>query len=203
MRRALATTGRGRALRCMLGAAVPRLVLLITLSVLALVGAGALAAELFEVGDEVPDLALDMADGTQRKLSSHEGKVVVLFFYGPWSKHCREPATSLDAVRKARAKQKLVVVGVARGAKPAEAREFAKELGLGFDQALDRKSELYARFATKGIPWVAVIDAKRRLRYGAAGWDEEAVETALTELLGARDPPAAPAPKKDSEKKDQ
>jgi peroxiredoxin len=155
----------------------------------------ALAASVYKAGDEVADVTLAMADGSDVKLSSHEGSVVVLYFYGIWQRHADDDAAKVDAIRKARAKQKIVFVGVARDAKPAEAKKFGDDHSLGFAQAADTKSELYAKFATKGLPFVAVIDGKRKLKYSAAGVDEEAIETALTDLLGAKDP--VPTPKKD------
>ena len=52
------------------------------------------------------------------------------------------------------------------------------------------KSERYGKFATKGLPWIAVLGGERKLKYSAAGIDEEAIDAALTGLLGAKEPPA-------------
>ena len=51
-----------------------------------LVAAVSAFAGLLAVGDEVPDVTLTMSDGKDQKLSTHEGRAVVLFFYGTWSK---------------------------------------------------------------------------------------------------------------------
>lgn len=151
--------------------------------------AGALA-----IGEDVPDVTLTMADGTDVKLSAHEGKAVVLFFYGAWNKKAPAEAARIDGVRKGREKQKLVVIGVARDAKAADAKKFGEDHKLGFAQAADPKGELFKRFSEKGLPWVVVMDAKRKLKYSAGGVEEDAIETALTDLLGKKDE------KKDSEK---
>lgn len=158
---------------------------------LAGLGAASLAwaAGTYKVGDEVADHTLAMADGTDAKLSSHEGKVVLLLFYGTWTRHADDEAARVDAIRKARAKQKLVVVGVARDAKAADAKKFGEDKKLGFPQAADAKAELYGKFASKGLPYVVVLDGKRKLKMSAAGVDEEAIEAVLVDLLGAKDPP--------------
>jgi peroxiredoxin len=170
-----------------------RLALLIAALVLGLAGGSLSAATVYKVGDEIPgDTALSVYDGKDVKdvkLSTYEGSAVLLFFYRTTTRHAADEAKQADAIRKGREKQKLVVVGVARDAKPEEARKFGEDNKLGFTQAGDPKSELYDKFAAKGLPYVAILDGKRKLRYSAAGIDDEAVETALTDVLGAKDPP--------------
>lgn len=160
---------------------------------LALVATAALAgsalAGLLSVGDEVPDLTLPMADGKPRKLSSWEDRTVVLFFYGTWSKRVAADLDAVAALRKGREAQALTLVGVARDAKPDDVRKFAADRKLDFPQAADPKGEIYGRFAEKGLPWLAVIDGRRKLRWSAAGVQSEGVEAALTEILGAPEQP--------------
>jgi peroxiredoxin len=156
------------------------------------------AADVYKVGDTAADLTLAMDDGKDLKLSSWEGDTVVLYFYGNWQKRAADLAAKIEAIRKARAKQKLKFVGVARDAKAADAKKFGEDNKLGFPQAGDPKAELYGKFATKGLPYVVVMDDKRKLTYSAAGVDEDAIESALSALLGAKDPP----PEKDEKKKD-
>jgi len=156
------------------------------------------AADLYKVGDTVADVTLTMADGKDAKLSSWEGNVTVLYFYGDWQRRAADLAAKVDTVRKARAKQKLKVVGVARDVKADAAKKFGEDNKLGFPQAADPKAELYGKFASKGLPYVVVMDDKRKLTYSAAGVDEDAIESALAALLGAKDPP----PEKDEKKKD-
>ena len=147
------------------------------------------AAGTYKPGDQVDDVTLAMADGKDAKLSSFEGSTVVLYVYRADARHAADEAKQVEAIRKARAKQKLVVLGVARDGKAADAKKFGEDNKLGFAQAADPKSDLYTKFATKGVPWIAILDGKRKLKYSAAGIDEEAIDTALTGLLGAKDPP--------------
>lgn len=164
---------------------------------LTLLAAGlAWAADVYKVGDVVDDATLAMADGTETKLSSNDGNVVILFFYGTWEKHADDHAAQIDTIRKARLKQKLTVLGVARDAKAADAKKFAEDHKIEFPQAVDAKSEFYGKFATKGLPYVVILDGERKLKHSAAGIDEDAIETVLTDLLGAKDP--VPEKKKDA-----
>jgi peroxiredoxin len=157
------------------------------------------AAGAYKVGDDVGDETLTTADGKETKLSAYEDSAVLLFFFQPSARHAEADAKIVDAARKARAKQKLVVIGVARDAKAADAKKFVDDHEFGFALALDAKAELYAKFATKGMPWVALVDGKRKLKLSAAGVDEESLDAALTDVLGAKDGAAA---KKDEKKDD-
>lgn len=145
-------------------------------------------AGVLEVGGDVPDVAITMADGTETKLSGQADRTVVLYFYGTWMKRAGTDAAAIDGLRKAREKQKLTVIGVARDAKAEDAKKFGEDQKLGFPQAADPKGELYKRFAEKGLPYVVVIDGKRKLRYSAGGVDTDAIEAVLVEQLGKRDP---------------
>lgn len=166
----------------------------------ALVAAAAAAfAGVLAVGDEAPDLALAMADGTEQKLSAHEGKTVVLFFYGTWQKRAAEEAAAVGALRKGREKQALVLIGVARDATAADAKKFAEDAKLSFPQAADPKGDLYKRFAEKGLPYVVVLDGKRKVKHSAAGADTAAVGKVLTNLLGK---PEGDAPSSDGKSGD-
>jgi peroxiredoxin len=158
------------------------------------------AADAYKVGDEVADTTLTMSDGTEKKLSAYDGSAVLLFFVHPSARHAEADAKVVEAARKARAKQKFVVIGVARDAKSADAKKFVDDNKLGFAVALDAKAELYAKFATKGMPWLALLDGKRKLKHSAAGVDEDVLDAALTDVLGAKDAAEKdekPAPKKD------
>lgn len=163
-----------------------RLRFLTGLAAAAAVAAAAFAAVL-AVGDTAPDASLAMSDGTDVKLSAHEGKTVVLFFYGTWLRKAPAQSKKLDALRKTRLKQKLVVIGVARDGTRDDAKAFAADHGLGFAQAADPKGALYDRFAEKGLPWTVVLDGARTLRMSSGGYDEEAIDAVLTDLLGKND----------------
>lgn len=162
------------------------------LTPVALVAAAATAwAGVLAVGDEAPDVALAMADGTERKLSAHDGKTLVLYFYGTWQKHAAADAQAIDALRVGREKQALAVIGVARDATAADAKKFGEDAKLGFPQAADPKGDLYKRFAEKGLPYVVVLDGKRKVKHSAAGADTATLAKVLTDLLGRKDGDAA------------
>jgi peroxiredoxin len=168
------------------------------LTVLCLAAAASSAiAGVLAVGDTVPDLTLTLADGKERKLSASDGRAVVLFFYGTWSKKAAADAATVAGLRRGREKQALDLFGVARDAKPEDVKKFADEQKLTFPQAADAKSELYQKFAEKGLPWVVVMDGKRKLRWTAAGIAEDDIDALLTELLGKREEPKKDPPPPD------
>lgn len=168
---------------------IRRPLLLSLLAVPVVIAAATSFAGLLAVGDEVPDVTLTMSDGKDQKLSTHEGRAVVLFFYGTWSKKAAGDAATIAGLRKGREVQALDLIGVARDAKPEDVKKFADDNKLTFPQAADAKGELYQRFAEKGLPWVAVLDGKRKLKWSAAGVAEDDIDAALTEILGKREEP--------------
>jgi peroxiredoxin len=149
--------------------------------------AAAAFAAVLAVGDTVPDLTLTMSDGKERKFSAYDGHPVVVAFYGTWSKKAPADLATVAGLRKGREKQSLELLGVARDATPEAVKKFAEEHKLTFPQAADAKGELYQRFAEKGLPWVVVMDGKRKILWSAAGVAEDDIERVLAELLGKRD----------------
>ncbi len=71
------------------------------------------SSNVLRVGDLREDLALPDRNGTSRRLSEWDGKLVLLNFWASWCGPCREEMPLLDAARARHAARGLEVIGIA------------------------------------------------------------------------------------------
>ena len=103
-----------------------------------------------DVGDTVPDIALETPDGGSVKPSDFRGRKLVLYFYPrDDTPHCTREACSLRDGMGALAARGAAVVGVsAQGA--ASHRAFAAKHGLGFPLLVDEDRAIGRAYGVLG-----------------------------------------------------
>jgi len=137
-------------------------------------------------GNEAPDFAIDLLDGTRFRLSDHlatDGRPVILNLWASWCGPCREEMPALDAV--AAGNPEIFLIGVAVDDEPSAARRFAGEVGVTYALAIDEDNEVGARYPSPGLPATFFIDENGqivRIVFGAV--TQEQVETLIAELFG-------------------
>jgi cytochrome c biogenesis protein CcmG, thiol:disulfide interchange protein DsbE len=93
-------------------------------------------------GEQAPDVALTLLDGSTLRLADLRGKVVVLNFWASWCAPCREESPTLEAFSK-EAGEEVAVVGVGiRTDNDADARAFVRQYGLTYPIGRDTDTDL-------------------------------------------------------------
>jgi thiol-disulfide isomerase/thioredoxin len=134
---------------------------------LALAGA-ATAASLVptEPPAELPDLALETADGQTIGLDAFRGKTAVVNLWATWCAPCLAEMPSLDAMQAALADENVAVVAISvdRGSvETARLQDFYDELGLEHLEIFrDRKFAASRALHAQGLPTTLVLDAEGR-----------------------------------------
>ena len=131
------------------------------------------------VGDEVKDLALDLAAGGTWSVDASRDKGAVLVFAAEWSKESLEALKRLGDPKGRVFASGAEVLGVMRDADAAKARRAAKDQEIAIRLAVDPKRKAYDLFAKSGLPWTVVIDGTGKILISGAGFDDEAVAKAL------------------------
>jgi cytochrome c-type biogenesis protein len=133
-----------------------------------------------QVGDEAPDFAARMLDGSEVSLTDLRGKVVLLNVWATWCVPCRKEMPALERLHQELGDDGLVVLAVSVDAAGAEdaVNAFVAERGIGFDIALDPSGGVQEIFRTMGVPESFLIDREGRItRRWIGEFDPESDDT--------------------------
>lgn len=114
-----------------------------------------------EVGDEVPNLSLEMMDGSQLTLAELRGKVVVLQFTASWCGVCRQEMPHLESdIWQEFQDNEFVLIGIDCKEEKKKAQRFIEEMSITYPTAYDTDGELFYQFAERnaGVTRNIVID---------------------------------------------
>jgi len=142
-----------------------------------------------QVGDKVPDIKMDLIDGTKTSLRKLRGKVVVLQFTASWCGVCRKEMPHIEKEIWLPHKDKdLVVIGVDRDEPLEKVQQFIEKMAVTYPIALDPGAEIFAQFADKksGVTRNIVIDKKGKIAFLTRLFDPvefEAMKVKIEELL--------------------
>ena len=143
------------------------------------------------VGDTAPDFTVNLTDGTQVKLSSLRGKVVMLQFTASWCGVCRKEMPHIESQIWQRHKDnsQFALLGIDRDEPLATVNQFVKKTGVTYPMALDPGADVFALYAEReaGITRNILIDRDGRIVKTTRLYNEtefSSLVEAIDKLLG-------------------
>jgi cytochrome c biogenesis protein CcmG, thiol:disulfide interchange protein DsbE len=119
---------------------------------------------------QAPDFTLERLDREgQLKLSSLEGKAVVLNVWASWCIPCKEEAPFLERAWRQNRKRGLVVVGLDAKDFRRDARRFVERFGLTFPIVYDGPGDTLGGYGVTGFPETFVLDRQGKVVEAFAG----------------------------------
>ena len=124
-----------------------------------------------KAGDKAPDFTAKQVDGTDFKLSSLEGKYVVLDFWGSWCKWCIKGIPDMKAAY-AKYKGKVEFVGIACRDTDEKWKAATAKYDLPWISVLNpADNDLVKVYDVQGFPTKIVIDPKGNIAKIVLGED--------------------------------
>lgn len=120
-----------------------------------------------EVGESMPDFALQTFDGSKLSRATLEGKPLLLVFWNTWCPNCMRELPRINRLAEEFGPRGLKVLAVNTGINDAEgkARAFWKKHGYGFPTGFDHVFEIGQAFGVRGVPTIFLVDSKGVVRY--------------------------------------
>ena len=122
------------------------------------------AQQVYAVGHRAlaPQFTAPSLTGTQIRLASYRGKVVVLNFWGSWCDPCRAEAPTLAVLSEQYRSRGVSFLGDDVGDTPVNALAFTHDIGIGYPSVNDASYSIvqdFSRVASVGYtPTTVVID---------------------------------------------
>jgi thiol-disulfide isomerase/thioredoxin len=137
-----------------------------------------------------PDFTLRDLDGAPRAMAEWDGQVVLINFWAPWCKPCREEIPMLVALQREYGARGLQVLGPAID-DPEPVRRFADELQINYPVFADLMPTLAVQesFGDTRLPYSVLIDRKGQIVFRKAGELKRAEIEPLLEPLLQEPPP--------------
>ena len=142
-----------------------------------------------KVGDAVPDIELNLINGTSTSLHKLRGKVVVLQFTASWCSVCRKEMPHLEKeVWQPNKDKAFILIGVDYDEPLERVVAFKEKMKTTYPMALDPDAEIFAQFAKKrsGVTRNVVIDQQGNIAFLTRLFDRDefnAMKAKIDELL--------------------
>lgn len=122
------------------------------------------------VGSSAGDFTLPDLHGKQISLSAFRGKTVLLDFWATWCAPCRHELPTIEKIQEQNKDKDVVILAIDDESR-AVIKQFLTKNHYDFTALVDRKRELFAKFAIYSIPTVVVINGKGIVVRQIAGWE--------------------------------
>ena len=120
-----------------------------------------------EVGEPLPNFAIQTFDGTGLSRTTLAGKPLMLVFWNTWCPDCMRELPKINRIAEKLGPRGLTVLAVNTGLNDSEskARAYWKKYGYVFPVGFDHSFEIGQAFRVIGVPTIFLVDSKGIVRY--------------------------------------
>ena len=120
-----------------------------------------------EVGEPVPDFAVQTFDGGNFSRSSLAGRPMMLVFWNTWCPECKDELPKINRLAQRSGPKGLAILAINTGLNDTEskARAYWKKYGYVIPIGFDHSFEIGQAFRLVGVPTVFLVDTKGIVRY--------------------------------------
>ena len=135
---------------------------------------------------DAPSFQLPDLDGAPKHLEDFKGRYLLVNFWAVWCTPCRAEMPSMQRLYETLGDDDLAMLAVHVGPSAANAKQYAKTLGLKFPIVVDENMAL-SDWQVQGLPTTYLVDPQGRIVAKAVGerhWDSNDMRKALQQLIG-------------------
>ena len=122
-----------------------------------------------KIGQQMPDISLELTDGTKLTTNDLKGKVVMLQFTASWCSVCRKemPHIESDIWLKNKNNPDFVLVGVDMDEPLDKVKKFKEDMKITYPLSLDPGADIFYTFAAKGagVTRNVIVDKSGKIVY--------------------------------------
>uniref|UniRef100_UPI003216A826 TlpA family protein disulfide reductase n=1 Tax=uncultured Draconibacterium sp. TaxID=1573823 RepID=UPI003216A826 len=124
---------------------------------------------LVKIGQQMPDISMELTDGTKVTTASLKGKVVMLQFTASWCSVCRKemPHIEKEIWQKNKDNKDFALIGVDMDEPLDKVKSFQESTKVTYPLALDPGAKIFYTFAQKGagVTRNVIIDKTGKIVY--------------------------------------
>ena len=137
-------------------------------------------------GDAAPAFTLADVHGNTVTLDGLKGKVVLLNFWAPWCRSCKEELPGLDDLHKKYSSRGFTVLSICIERSDSVVSKYLQKRQVSFPVLVDKNGEIADTYRFSGLPASFLIGKDGIIRYRHMGFGKELLkiyEQEITDLL--------------------
>jgi peroxiredoxin len=124
-------------------------------------------------GDAAPAFTLADVHGNTVSLESLKGKVVLLNFWAPWCRPCKEELPDLDGLHKKYSSRGFTVLSVCMEPSASAVNKYLQKRPVSFPVLVDKDNEVSEAYLVSGLPVSFLIGKDGIIRHKHMGYEKE------------------------------
>lgn len=133
-----------------------------------------------KIGQQIPDIEIQLTNGKKITTNDLKGKVTMLQFTASWCPVCRKemPHIENEIWQKHKDNKDFVLIGIDLDEPIKKVKKFQEDIEITYPLALDPKGKIFYTFAAKnaGVTRNIIIDKKGKIVYMTRLYKKEEFE---------------------------
>lgn len=140
-----------------------------------------------EVGQTLPDVAMQGLNGPSVRTGDFRGKPLIINVWASWCGPCRAEMSSLERLAWQEGARAFNVIGISTDDYPERARSYLASTNATLTHFIDRQLALEHLLGASRVPLTVLVDGQGRVLkkiYGARSWDGPDAIALINSLFG-------------------
>ena len=128
----------------------------------------------YQIGQRLPDAALQGINGPSRHLRDFRGKPLLINVWASWCGPCKQEMASLERLAWSELAQHINIIGISTDDYPQQAKQWLAQSHSTISHFIDERLQLERMLGASRLPLTVLVGPDGRILskiYGAREWD--------------------------------